>query len=192
MATELDVVNAALIRLGEKTIVQLSPPQNKPARIAHATFAEHRDFVLSDHWWKFATERRKLAASATAPAYGALYAYPLPPEVLTVWEVEGQDTDDWTIERHLGTRAILTNLIAPLPIIASVQVVDLSTTSPEFRNALSLYCAYEWAEAITGTTALKQDLLGEYRLKISAARSMDGRQRSPRRSQVKNSWLDVR
>lgn len=193
MATDLDVVNAALIRLGEKTLVQLSPPANKPARIASATFAEHRDFLIAEHPWNFATARASLPASATPPAFGYLRAFPLPADTLRVWELFDANKDDnWAVERHLGAKAIYTDLPAPLKVVLIQRVTDLSQATVGFRDALALYCAYQWAEAITGTTALKADLLEEFRLKMSAARSMDGQEGSPLDAVVRGSWLDVR
>lgn len=192
MATDLDIVNEALTKLGEKTIVQLDPPKDKPSRIANAGFADCRDFVLADARWRFATERKSLPESGTPPIFGFKHAYPIGADVLTVWEVDGEADDDWQIERHLGGRAIYTDASAPLLITATVRVTDLSISDPSFRDALATYCASKWCESITGTLALKDDLLKEYVAKISHARSMNGRQGTPRKTRVSNSWLDVR
>jgi hypothetical protein len=192
MATDLDIVNKALTKLGEKTIAQLAPPQNKIQRIANAEFAGCRDFVLADARWKFATERMTLPESVTAPAYGPLHAYPIGENVLTVWEVDGEEDDDWQIERHLSARAIYTDATAPLYVTATVRVTDLSVSDPSFRDALATYCAWQWCEAITGTMAKSEHLAQEYAQKISHARSMSGRQGSPHKTRVSNSWLDAR
>lgn len=192
MPADLDVVNAALVRLGEKTILQLSPPQSKAARIAAATFADHRDALLVEHPWNFALERRALVESATPPAFGFAHAYPLADDVLRVWSVEGELGDDWKVERHLSTRAILTDLVAPLQALVIVRVVDLNATTPAFRDALAVFCAYQWCEAITGTLAMKADLQDEYRKKVSAARSIDGQEGTPVDATIRGGWIDAR
>ena len=181
-----------LIELGEKTILQLTPPQNKAARIAQATFAEHRDFVTGEHAWNFATERLSLPASATPPAYGYGYAYPLPSSVLRVLPLEEQQNDPWKVEAHEGVRAILTDLGAPLEIRAIVRVEDLNRTTALFRGALATYCAAQWAEALTGTTSVKVDKMREFAAKLSLARSADGREGTIEEYGIRNSWLDAR
>ena len=191
MASVLDVVNQALIELGEKTILQLVPPQNKAARIAEATFAEHRDFVLGEHAWNFATQRLSLPASAVAPAYGYAHAYPVPAEVLRVLPLEEQ-VDPWKVESHENVRAILTDLQAPLEIRAIVRIEDMNRTTAIFRAALATYCASQWAEALTGTTSIKEDKMKEFVAKLSVARSADGREGTIEEYGIRNSWLDAR
>lgn len=191
MTTEIDVINMALIRLGEKPITSLSD-QRKAARIASATFDEHRDFVTQDHAWNFATRFVELAASATAPDFGFQRAFPINPEHLRVVEMYDEPDADWEVQQHLGARAILTDLTAPLKARIIFQVTDLSITTPMYRDALAQYCASQWAEAMTGSLDRKSEMLAEYTLKVTTARSNDGREGTLPKGHIRHSWLDDR
>lgn len=204
MATEIDIINQALIRLGEATIVSRSDA-NKRARIADATFDDLRDFVLQDHAWNFATERLSLMAGATPPEHGFARAFPLPLNTLRVLDVQDSfaegpivfdgprsTLDPWKVENLGGMLVIATDLAEPLEVTVICRVTDLSIAPPMFRDALAQYCAAQWAESITGTNTVKQDMLNEYVAKISAARSADGREGSLEKAQVRNSWVDQR
>jgi hypothetical protein len=63
MTTDVDIVNAALIRLGERTITSLADPV-KPAQLASAIYAELRDGLLRAHPWNFAIVGTPLAIPA--------------------------------------------------------------------------------------------------------------------------------
>lgn len=205
MATEIDVINAALIRLGEQAITARTDA-NKRARIANATFDELRDTVLQDHTWNFAIRRMELPADPDAPAHGFLRAFKVPGDALRVIDVEenpqvapGQlagpprsTREPWKVEQFEGARAIVTDLEAPLRVRVLWRTTDLSIAPPAFRDALAQFCAAQWAESITGTNTLKQDLLNEYVAKVSAARSLDGREGSLEKAFIKNSWLAER
>lgn len=196
MPTTVDVVNAALIKLGEKTIVSIDDDR-KAARIAKATFDEHRDYVVQDHTWNFAVTRIERAAGATDPAFGYEYAYPLDPDELRVIELsdaqgERNERADWKVESVNNQRAVVTDETPPLRALVIKRVTDLDRTTPMFRDALATYCAYQWAEAMTGTQSKTQELLGEYTRKISTARSNDGREGTLDKAFIRNSWLDNR
>ena len=59
MTTDVDIVNAGLIKLGEATITTLADDV-KAARLANAIFADQRDVVLRAHPWNFAMARAEL------------------------------------------------------------------------------------------------------------------------------------
>ena len=78
MTTDIDIVNAALIRLGERTIVSFADAV-KPAQLAGALYADLRDALLREHPWNFAIRREWLAIPAIAdPAGRYTAAYLLP------------------------------------------------------------------------------------------------------------------
>lgn len=69
MTTDVDIVNAALIKLGERTIASLADPV-KPAQLANAVYGELRDALLRAHPWNFAIEHRSLAIPAARASAG--------------------------------------------------------------------------------------------------------------------------
>lgn len=78
MTTDVDIVNAALIRLGERTITSLADAV-KPAQLASALYADVRDTLVREHPWNFAIRRDPLAIpAARRPAGRYTAAYLLP------------------------------------------------------------------------------------------------------------------
>lgn len=179
MATDVTIVNAALIRLGETTVTTLSD-DTKPARLANAIYADLRDAVTRAHPWNFALARAELTANASAPTWGYANAYDLPGDpdhCLRVLAVEGEDEQAgrWTVEG----RQILSNLSSPIRIVYLRRISDPADMDPLFREALSARLARELAEPLGKSTSLQQAMGEIYEAKLREARSADGQEGTP-------------
>jgi hypothetical protein len=177
MPSDISVVNDALIKLGEKRIESFDD-NVKAARIAKDTFADIRDKVTEAHPWNFALRRAALAANATAPTWEYTTAYNLPAEpnyCLRVLKVENPLHQDWKVEG----RTIITDMGAPLNILYIQRVEAIGNWSFGGLEALSARCALEWAEAITKSAEIKQQMAQLYAAKLQEARSTDGQEGTP-------------
>lgn len=87
MASQVDVCNQALIKIGAGRISSLSDG-TKQADLLNAIWSIKRDAELAAHPWTFAIKRVNLPASATAPE-GTDWsrAYPLPADYLSMVQV---------------------------------------------------------------------------------------------------------
>lgn len=191
MATDVTIVNAALIRLGETTVTALSD-DTKPGRLANAIYADLRDAVTRAHPWNFALARAELTANASAPTWGYANAYDLPGDpnhCLRVLAVDGEDEQAgrWTVEG----RQILSNLSSPIRIIYLRRISDPADTDPLFREALSARLARELAEALGKSTSLQQAMAELYDAKLREARSADGQEGTPD-VLAAETWLSAR
>lgn len=191
MATDVTIVNAALIRLGETTVTALSD-DTKPARLANAIYADLRDAVTRAHPWNFALARAELTANASAPTWGYANAYDLPGDpdhCLRVLAVEGEDEQAgrWTVEG----RQILSNLSSPIRIVYLRRISDPAETDPLFREALSARLARELAEPLGKSTSLQQAMAELYEAKLREARSADGQEGTPAILEAET-WLSAR
>ena len=191
MATDVTIVNAALIRLGETTITALSD-ETKPARLANAIYADVRDAVTRAHPWNFALARAELTANASAPTWGYANAYDLPGDpdhCLRVLTVDGEDeiSGRWTIEG----RQILSNLSSPIRIVFLRRISEPDDTDPLFREALSARLARELAEPLGKSTSLQQTMGELYEAKLREARSADGQEGTPDLLSA-DGWLEAR
>lgn len=190
MASDVDIVNAALDALGEKTITAFSDP-TKMARIASRDYAEKRDALLQEHFWNFATRRATLAANATAPEWGFTNAYNLPetPKTLRVRNVNNEDVGSqrWVVEG----RQILTNMGPPIEIAFIAQVTDPNQMTPLFRDALAKRLAMEWAEALTKQPEIRAQMAELYRRQLAMAKSADGQEGMPTQLEV-GAFVDAR
>jgi len=191
MATDITIVNAALIRLGETTITALSD-DIKPARLANAIYADVRDAVTRAHPWNFALMRAALTANASAPTWGYANAYDLPGDpdhCLRVLTVEGEDEQAgrWTVEG----RQIVSDLSSPIRILYLRRVSAPDDTDPLFREALSARLARELAEPLGKSTSLQKAMAELYDAKLREARSADGQEGTPE-ILTADTWLTAR
>lgn len=191
MATDITIVNAALIRLGETTITALSD-DIKPARLANAIYADVRDAVTRAHPWNFALMRAALTANASAPTWGYANAYDLPGDpdhCLRVLTVEGEDEQAgrWTVEG----RQIVSDLSSPIRILYLRRVSAPDDTDPLFREALSARLARELAEPLGKSTSLQKAMAELYEAKLREARSADGQEGTPE-ILTADTWLTAR
>lgn len=170
MASDIDVVNSALSRLGEQPLLALSDP-SPPGRLATRTYDDIRDALLREYPWNFATKRGSLAASPTAPLWGFAFAYTLPSDNLRLIEIENVGDQDWRNES--GT--IVTDMTAPLNI-RYIQLVSVDAMDSTFREALAARLAMEWAEPLVQTTSVVNAMATLYRNKLQVARVADGQE----------------
>lgn len=86
MASEIDIANLALSRLGDDaTVASLNPPEGS-AQAEHCAqfYPIARDTLLELHNWNFATRRITLAETTLPDNAGWLYAYAAPSECIQV------------------------------------------------------------------------------------------------------------
>lgn len=194
--TDVDLVNRALHKLGQKEIAALTD-DSKAARLANDTFDEYRDDLLRAHPWNFASVRHEITnANATAPEWGYDNAFDLPtssPVALRVLSVNGENehSQRWKVESANDVLSIVTDISEPLEVLLIQQVTDPDLMEPMFREVLVSKLAFEWAESLTGMTEVRDRMERDYIGKLALARSIDGQEGIPDRFES-DEWLDVR
>jgi hypothetical protein len=170
------IANRALQMVGASTIMTLA--DNSPeARAANNCYDACRRAELRAHRWNFARQRALLAASATPPAFGYSYAFPLPVDCLYV-----PLTRDWASDWDLEGRTILTNAgnspgsanppagtVLALAYIADVE--DTTLFDPLFCEALAARMAVEMVERLTQSNQKAADMQNKYKFAIAQAAS---------------------
>jgi len=170
MASDVDVVNGALSKLGEQPILAIG--EASPAgRIAGRTYGDIRDALLREFPWNFATKRTSLAASVDAPDWGFARAFVLPADNLRLIQINNSGDQEWRNEG--GT--IVTDMTAPLEI-RYVARVDVDAMDSTFREALAARLAMEWAEPLSQTSTVVNAMAAFYRNKLQVARVADGQE----------------
>ena len=170
MAADIDVINAALSKLGEQALLAITDV-SPAGRLANRTYADLRDALLREFPWNFAIKRASLAADAEAPEWGYAFKYNLPGGCLRLIELNNCGDEDW---RNEG-RTIVTDMTAPLQIryVKNVSVDEMDAT---FREALASRLAMEWAEPLTQATTVVNSMATLYRNKLQVARVADGQE----------------
>jgi hypothetical protein len=170
MASNIDVINGALSKLGAQPILAVTDPSPE-GRLANRTYEDIRDSLFREFEWNFATKRASLAANATAPEWGFARAYTLPTDLLRLISLNNDFDQDWRNEA--GT--IVTDMTAPLQI-RYVALVPVDSMDSTFREALAGRLAMEWAEPLTQTSSVSSTMSALYRNKLQVARVADGQE----------------
>ena len=186
-SSEVALVNAALILVGEATITALSE-DSKAARLCNIRYASVRDAVLRRHPWNCATKRIDLGAVLTgsnAPAWGFDYAYQLPSDFIRI--IRYEDTaEPYKIEDG----KFLTN-VKPAKITYVYRLVDVVRMDSMLQEAISTQLASEIAKALAGSETLAEKLASLADEKIQQAQFTDS-QESGINHITSSTWLDAR
>lgn len=198
MASEVDICNLALARLGDNaTVASIDPPEGS-AQAEHCArfYPVARDSLLEMHAWKFAT-RRVLLAQLTTDTWNWTFAYAEPTGVLKLLAVlpasasSDDDTQEYEAETDgNGTPIILTDLEgASLRYVA--HVTDTTVFSPLFVDALAwLLASYLAGPVLKGDAgaAMAKACLQSFMLALSNAKVSDANQRKVR-PEHKPDWI---
>lgn len=189
MASEVDICNLALARLGDNaTVASIDPPEGS-AQAEHCArfYAVARDSLLEMHAWKFAT-RRVLLAKLTVESWDWSFAYAEPAgalKLLGVLSATASNDDETLYEAESaanGAAIILTNQEgASLRFVA--RVTDTTKFSPLFVDALAwLLASYLAGPVLKGDAgaAMAKACLQSFMLAFSNARVSDANQRKVR------------
>ncbi|MCA9339377.1 MAG: hypothetical protein KDA17_00525 [Candidatus Saccharibacteria bacterium] len=189
MASNVEIANRALQRLGAKIITSLTE-DSVNARAVNTAFEPVKRAELRKHPWSFAIKRAQLAASATAPLFTRTNSFPLPADCLRVLspdpEVNYNDLD-WQIEG----RNIITNDDAPLDVRYIYDVTDPNEMDVLFREALAARLAVELAEQLTQSNAKKADAAAMYDNSIAEAKRANAIERVAQRP-PEDTWVTIR
>lgn len=171
MASQIEIVNLALIKLGAIKITSMDDDV-KEARTMSAAWGIVRDSLLRTYNWRFAIARASLAALVDTPTWGYDYQYQLPADYLRLVQVNDYFVDinsplylgDTNELYMLESGKILTNLSAPLKVRYIRRVEDTNDFDPCFANLLATSLAAQCCNDISDSGSLKQSLMDEMKL----------------------------
>ena len=161
MASETDIINAGLRRVGEERITSLTDG-SKAANVANDIYEQVRDDLLRGHPWNFATKRKKLAQSSTDPVFEFDHAYPLPSDWLRTISVHDNDTgygallyrSELITASGGGTQQAIITSADDVWLRYVVRITDVNLMPPDFREAFSLALARDFAIPIASSNSL--------------------------------------
>lgn len=183
MASEIDIVNRALQRLGAQRIQSLD--QDHPnARSAAAAYPLVRDRLLRSYPWGFAIRRVLLPALSERTTFGGLYRYPLPSDFLRLLPPEGTNKRDWRIEGP----EIVTADGPPLAVRYIARVTDATQFDAAFAEALSALLAVELAYEINQSIGVVQLAQAAYAQAITEAKRV-GAFETPPQEFPEDDWI---
>jgi hypothetical protein len=175
--SQLDLINAALIKLGAYKITALNDGSTE-ADIAGTLYTPTRDAVLSAYPWSFATRQVVLSTpSSTTPVADYAYAFDLPNDHLRTLSVGSNGSGAGVTYRINGTKIETDEAIIILTYIARVS----ETSQPPFFDLLLINrLATEFCLPLTENAARSDNFYKIFDRDMSQARGIDAMQDTPK------------
>ena len=184
MASETEICNRGLIKLGEKTILSLGD-DTKTARLCNVLYKSTRDYLLRSHSWNFAIKRTEMPRLTVDPVYDYTYAYKLPSDCLRVI-IPSRNIWAYGIE---GDTLVTDYPSGLLKYVA--QITDPNQFDVSFIEALACKLAAELAVSLTDNDARHANMVQLFEMAIVEARKNDAMEDGPKWL-TSEEWLDAR
>lgn len=180
MAQILDIVNAALTKIGDRPIASLEDDLPQADTIS-LRYQQVFDFVATQHPFKCLLSRRILAQDATYTKVAYYdYSFPLPNDCAAVLEVYDSDGDryyDWEQEGE----DVLAN-VSDIRVKYTKEVTDNVKLTPDVAELMAIYLAKEIARRRNPENEDQRvmELNKEYKDLLAVIRTKDSRRSAPR------------
>jgi hypothetical protein len=182
MAAKIDIVNGALIELGETPLQSLTE-DTESAITANYVYDQVYHDLLSKAPWRFAVTKQTLSQLVATPLNEWAYQYQIPSECVRVMRVyPDQDYDIYGTSIYAQSSELAVDYVAK---------VDEAVLPPYFVRLLVLELAVRMSISITASAQAKGTLVQEKQLQFAAALAADAQQR-PNRPFLSRPFLDVR
>ena len=189
MASQVDVCNMALRKLGQDIGIASLSEQTKTARVLNSLWRMCTDYVFAERLWPFAVKTVDLELQVQNAPTGWQYRYQMPNDSLNLLDV-GDALDfelhyylslpntarsqDFTVMHGDQATSILSNAEnAKARYVARIE--DVGRWPVKFAEAVACKLALESAPAITGNIGLelRDKLFTNYKLAVADATAHD-------------------
>lgn len=198
MASEVDICNLALQKLGEDNRILSLSDDTKAGRELALAYPMQRDAELRSHHWKFALARAELAADPAPPAaspYGRQFL--LPADFLKLVELQDYrlpaptEPEQYQFRKGPAGTMIETDLGAPLRIRYVELVEDVGRYDPLFVQLLACSVAMAVCEPITQSLNKLAAIERQYAHWLDRAETTDAIEKAPE-PMFESSWTASR
>lgn len=175
MASEVEICNRALQKLGARRIVDLTE-DTVNGRACNSAYKVLRDRELRKHPWNFAITRVQLAADSTAPIFERARAFTLPSDFIRLLPLDPETILN-SEDRQIEGKKIITDESSPLNVRYVYRITDPNEMDVLFRESLSMRIAYELAEELTQSNTKKDEAKFSYDEAIADAKKTNAIER---------------
>lgn len=180
MASKLDIINQALVLLGENPVTDLTSPSGI---IADTVYTTTRNDLLSGHRWRFAVKKVALVAAAGSPVNEWTNHFTLPTDMLVLFRTYPNS------QYEIFEDKLVTNN-------ASVSVDYIFDPGEKkypdyFVKSLATLLSSEMALAITNDKKMSEMQHSKAQMAISSAKNKDSQGR-PATAIQSRPYIDVR
>lgn len=196
--TDLDIMNAALKKLGEKQQISTSDKTNAAMEM-RSSYRLVLDRLIRAYDWNCCIKEDFLALKEKLKNDDRPYVYALPADCLRIISLNGIVTGYSGTERHerydplykIRGNQLFTKLPAPLKVEYSYRNEDVSTYDPCFCDVLAFDLAIENCERISQSSSKLNDLRQLRRESINTALRTNSLE-IPARPKATGNWLRAR
>ena len=181
-SSQIDIVNAALLELGEQPLTALDDDAES-AVVANAIYDQVKQDLLAKAPWRFAVKKADLSAEVAAPLNEWTVQFTAPSDLVRLVRVYPDQAYD-----VYGGKVYANSTSLACDYVADV-AEDLFP--PYFTRLLVLELAARMCKSITGSESAKQTLTNERQYQFASALSADAMQQ-PNRPIRSRPYLDVR
>jgi len=185
MASQIDICNLALAKLGTQAIPSLTSNDPKAA-ILNRMYPLLLAKLQRVYRWSFCLTYAELPALVDVPLFEYNYAYALPTDCLQLYLCDvslgnsidigmpGASMGDWNFNRlqnyRVVGRNVYTSIPAPLRIQYGRLVTDTAQFDAAFNESFACYMAWQLCEQLTGSGSKKDAAAKEYQFSMREAR----------------------
>jgi hypothetical protein len=174
MASETEICNSALLRVGSKPITSLLD-ENPQADTCNRLYPGARDSVLAEHEWSFCLKRATLTQLAATPAFGFDFQYQLPGDVLKIIEPFTSQKAFHEFRWHREGDTVLTNE-TDFGVVYKAKITDVSKFGSDFRRVVESLLASQLAYPLKKDAQLASFLYRQYISDLASAIDNDTRE----------------
>jgi len=174
-----EIVNAALLRIGDKMITSLSN-SGDAAVTANELYGDQRDYLLQMFDWQFAMTRVSLGAAGVSNYTAYEYVYSLPSDCIRPVKVlsnstysYGESGNPWEIEAN---KLYTDQSVAWLLYVK--QATDVAIYPPAFIEALAARLAWQVSYKLSMNKTLRDRLYVEATVAERRAKGYNQKKRS--------------
>ena len=194
-ASNTDVCNSALVKLGVYPLISALSDNTKPAILCNSRYQYIVDELLRLHPWNFAKKRTSLALSVTVPNYYYLYQFPLPADFVRILDIgfgllagtTTQYPDDWALES--GNIMCFSTTCNIMYIYKNY---DTTTWDQLFEESVAWRLAADIGYGLTQSSTLVQSCYQAYQKTLDLARSMNAQDRGSVQQVQADDWMQIR
>lgn len=203
MATDVDICNLALLRIGTRSSIGSLAEGSTEANACARFYPLTRDTVLAEHPWSFAAKRSSLALLGDGGTDRWSFRYAYPSDCLTARAIEPADVPPVHRHRPREFEIVSSTDAAGNPVQAilssqpnavllyTARIANPGLFPPRFIEALSWKLAAELVSALTGETQLGQASMAMAQAALELAKTHDGNEGLTRQDREAD-WIRVR
>jgi len=167
MASQVEICNLALAKLGHMPFIVNIGENSKAANLFSVFWEPVRDSLLREYLWKFARKREVLAPLVTEPEFDGGNYFQLPSDCLRV--IGPGDTYKMSYGRWFVEQDKIVADTDTFNLVYIRKVTDTALFDPCFVQAMAAKLAYEIAMPLAQSQSLKDQMMQEYKTAVIKA-----------------------